>query len=122
MAEHRDTDTMFERLIALNREAFEAGNYTTAYHILAAALHEAQEPHSAQRLFRVQHVADEQLGWIDYVDPECEHSTSSAEARGQPSLFATLASQAHAKFLLIQQERKRVVPLPLHPDHEHGSA
>ena len=115
MAEHRGTDSMFDRLIALNREAFEAGHYTTASHILAAALHEAHEHHAARLLFRVQHVAETQLAWIDSFAPAHEHSTPSAEARGQTSIFAMLASQAHATFLLIQQERTRVVPLPPAP-------
>ena len=115
MAEHRGTDSMFDRLIALNREAFEAGHYTTAYHLLAAALHEAHEHHAARLLFRVQHVAETQLAWIDSFAPAHEHSTPSAEARGQTSIFAMLAAQAHATFLLIQQERTRVVPLPPAP-------
>jgi hypothetical protein len=37
MAEQSDAGTMFERCMALNREAFDAGHYNTAYHTLAAA-------------------------------------------------------------------------------------
>jgi hypothetical protein len=122
MPEHRDTDTMVDRLIALNREAFEAGNSTTASHILAAALHEAHDHHVARLLFRVQHVAKAQLAWIDSFAPTHEHATPSAEARGQTSSFAMLATQAHTTFLLRQQERTRVVPLPPHPDQEQHSA
>jgi|RhiMethySRZTD1v2_1073278.scaffolds.fasta_scaffold4281682_1 hypothetical protein len=31
MAGHQDVRTLFEHLMALNREAFEAGHYSTAY-------------------------------------------------------------------------------------------
>jgi hypothetical protein len=51
---------MFERLMTLNREAFEAGHYHTAYHTLAAALHEAQAQQAAQDLCKGQQVAEEQ--------------------------------------------------------------
>jgi uncharacterized protein YecT (DUF1311 family) len=69
MAEQSDAGTMFERCMVLNREAFDAGHYNTAYHALAAALHEAQEQQETHTLFRVQQVAEEQIAWIDRVAP-----------------------------------------------------
>jgi hypothetical protein len=51
---------MFERLMALNREAFEAGNYNTAYHTLAAALHVASAHQDAEGLATVERLAAEQ--------------------------------------------------------------
>jgi hypothetical protein len=112
MAEHRDAHTMFERLMTLNREAFEVGHYSTAYHILAAALHEAQAQQEAQDLCRVQQVAEEQLAGIDKADPTYEHSTPSAKSRGHTSIFAMLARQAHARFLMLQEEGRRQGGLP----------
>jgi hypothetical protein len=103
---------MFERLMTLNREAFEAGHYNTAYHALAAALHEAQEEQEAQDLCRVQQVAEEQLAEIDKAEPAYEHSTPSAASRGHTSIFAMLARQAHARFLMLQEEGRREGGLP----------
>ena len=101
MAEPQDVRTMFERLMTLNREAFEVGHYSTAYHALAAALHEVQEQQAAQNLCRVQQVAEEQLAWIDSAAPGYEHSTASAKTRGHTSIFTLLAHQAHARFLML---------------------
>jgi hypothetical protein len=42
MAKSQETVPLFARLITLNREAFTAEHYNTAYHLLAAALHEAE--------------------------------------------------------------------------------
>jgi hypothetical protein len=95
---------MFERLMTPNREAFDAGHYNTAYHTLAAALHEAQGQQAAQDLCRVQHVAEEQLAWIDQAAPAYEHSTPSAASRGHTSIFALLAHQAHTRFLMPQRK------------------
>lgn len=96
MTESPDAGPMFERLIALNREAFDAGHYNTAYHLLAAALHEAEgmAPHFAT----VWHVAEEQLAGIDAAHPEYKHSTRSAATRRHLSVFALLAQQARARF------------------------
>jgi hypothetical protein len=107
MAEHRDTSTIFQRLMTLNREAFDAGHYHTAYHTLPAALYEAQEQQAAQDLATIQRVAEEQLAWIDHTAPAYEHSTPSAAARGHTSIFAMLARQAHARCLLLQEQDRR---------------
>src|SRR5262245_36243034 len=104
MAEQSDAGTMFERCIVLNREAFDAGHYNTAYHTLAAALHEAHEQQDADPLCRVQQVAEEQIAWLDRVAPAYEHSTPSAAARGHISIFTMLAHQAHARVLMLQEE------------------
>jgi hypothetical protein len=98
--------------MALNREAFDAGHYHTAYHALAAALYEAQEQQAAQDLAMVQRVAEEQLAWIDRTAPAYEHSTPSADARGHTSIFAMLARQAHARLLLLQEQGRRAGGLP----------
>jgi hypothetical protein len=95
--EARDADAgpMFARLIALNREAFDAGHYNTAYHLLTAALHEAED--IAQRFAMVARLAEEQLAGIDAAHPAYEHSTRSAAARERTSIFVLLAQQARAR-------------------------
>ncbi len=105
MTEHHDTSGMFERLMTLNREAFDAGHYNTAYHTLAAALHVAYAHQDAAGLATVERLAEEQLAVINTTDPEYEHSTPSAEARGQQSIFTMLAHQAHARLLMLPHEQ-----------------
>ena len=103
MAEDSDTDSLFSRLMMLNREAFDAGQYNIAYHILMAALHAAQEQRAAQALMTVQRVAEEQLAEIDRRAPAYEHSTASAHTRGHVSIFALLARQAQAHIVMLQR-------------------
>ena len=122
MAAHRHASNMFTRLIVLNHSAFAAGRYNTAYHTLAAALHEAHYGQDADGLAIVQHLAEDQLTWIDYAAPEYEHSTQSAAERGQSSLFVLLVYQAHAQLQRLQQVRPRGNVLPLRPHREPGSA
>ena len=81
---------MFTRLAALNHSTFAAGRYNTAYHTLAAALHETPYGQDANGLAIVQHLAEEQLTWIDRAAPAYEHSTQSAAERDQSSLFVLL--------------------------------
>ncbi len=107
MAAESDPRTPFDRLIFVNREVFASGNYHAAYHTLAAALHEAQTREDTEGLFAVQQIAEEQLSLIDRMAPQWEHSTPSAEARGQISRFAMLAHQAHAHRQLIETQRRR---------------
>jgi hypothetical protein len=95
MTASQDAGPLFARLIALNRQAFDAGHYSTAYHLLAAALQEAEG--MPPRFATVWHLAEAQLAGIDAAHPEYTHSTRSALARGHLSIFALLAQQAHAR-------------------------
>ena len=65
MPEHPDTASLFAQCIALNREAFAAGYYNTAYHALAAALYVAHARQETEGLARVECLAVEQLAVID---------------------------------------------------------
>jgi hypothetical protein len=101
MTECCGTDVLFAQLMALNREAFAAGYYSTAYHTLAAALHVAYAHHDAAGLAMVERLAGEQLALIDATAPAYEYSTQAAEARGHPSIFTMLARQAQAMLLML---------------------
>jgi hypothetical protein len=59
MAEHRDVHTMFERLMTLNREAFDAGHYNTAYHTLAE---EQDNPRQSRLCWLIQKHAEKWPG------------------------------------------------------------
>ena len=50
MAAHLAASTLFAWLLARNRKACDAGTSSTAYHIVAGALHEAQARQHASGL------------------------------------------------------------------------
>jgi len=60
----------------------------------------------------VQQVAEAQLSLLDRIAPPFEDATKSAAARGQVSLFAMLAQQAHAHRQLIATQSKRQTRFP----------
>src|SRR5256885_14831159 len=107
MAGDTDPPTLFERLMILSQEAFEIKHYSTAYHILAAALHEATEYADLQGLSTVERIAHEQLSMIARDAPQYEHSTSSATTRSRTSIFELLATQAHTARMLVRLELRR---------------
>jgi hypothetical protein len=121
MAVPSDAGTLFERLMTLNGEAFAAAHYNTAYHLLAAALHEAQQGRDASCFVAVQRAAEDQLAWIDEAIPAYEHSTQSATTRGYTSIFVLLARQAYARRLLLERKHSQEDIFPLRPEPEHGS-
>jgi hypothetical protein len=95
----------FERIMALHHETFQDAHYSAAYHILAAALHCADDSHDSRQLALVGTIATEQLAWIDANAPAYEHSTQSAARRGHASIYAMLARQAHGKVLVLQRRQ-----------------
>ncbi len=98
---------MYERLMAVNQQAFEAGLFNVAYHALAAALYCARQLPDNQGLHAVERVAREQLAWIDQNAPGYEHSSESAAQRNHESIFLALARQAAAS---VQINHRREHP------------
>ena len=96
------TTDLYDRLLALNREAFAAGSYEVAYHALVAALHCAIDLKAPQLLSGVARRATEQMTWIDDHVPEHTLSIRSAGQRGHKSIYGLLAQQAttHAHMLV----------------------
>jgi hypothetical protein len=89
-------DRLYDRLVQLHTEAFEAGRYELAYHLLAAALHAAEELNSADLLHQVERMAGARQADIDRFHPEHKVSTASSHGRGNFSLFTALAGTASA--------------------------
>jgi hypothetical protein len=114
--------TLYERLTAISREAFDAGRYDVAYHTLAAALDCAEEEGNVEQISAVEHAANEQLRFIDQHAPDYHHSTVSAASRGHTSIFKGLSKQAHARLLILRREHKGVEgPLPWPGNEETAS-
>ncbi len=92
---------LYERLLEINQEAFEAGLFDAAYHALTGALHCAEVITDTQLFLNISYIAKKQLEFIDSNYPKYRHSTQSAKDRSQlESIFSTLAKQAHAKATL----------------------
>ncbi len=89
-------DKLYNRLMQLQEEAFEAGRFEVAYHLMAAALHAAEELHRVDLLDELGRRASSRQTELDSREPEHAISSASAQRRGQSALFATLATTAAA--------------------------
>jgi hypothetical protein len=100
MPEQSEADTRFDRLIALNHDAFAARRYPTAYYTLVAAMCEAEAVQDIVGLSLVQSVAEAQAapGKRPFVSPP----TSTYR-----TLLTLLAKRIHSRVLLIQRWRLR---------------
>jgi hypothetical protein len=87
---------LFERLMDVNREAFDTGHYEVAYHALMAALHAAADLDDDAAVAAVRNTAESQGAWIDTHAAGHRLSTRSAAAHGGHSVFATTATHAAA--------------------------
>jgi hypothetical protein len=93
-----------ERLLGANEDAFALGQYNTAFHALAAALHCARYEKDEAALAEVAERAARQLTVIDSAEPTYEHSTASARVRGHESIFHLLERQAVMGLKLVHQQ------------------
>jgi len=97
-----ESDQMYERLVAINHEAFAGGYYETAYHALAAAMHRAVDIGAAHLLAQVEDIATEQMNQINTSEPQHPLSSQSAQAQGRYSIYALLARQAVMRRQMIK--------------------
>jgi len=87
---------LLEQLLRINAAAYEAGRYGVAYHVLAAALHCAEELGDLELATAVQHRAEHQQAELDRTEPAHQLSTVAAMSRGTNALFTSLGRTAHA--------------------------
>ena len=85
-----------DQLMRLNSSSYDAGRYEVAYHLLAAALHCAEELCDLQLASSVQARAEQQQAQLDETQPPHPLSSRGARGRGTHPLFATLARTARA--------------------------
>jgi hypothetical protein len=98
------SETMFDRVLALNREAVAAGQFEVAYHLLAAALEWAHAMRDLDRVLQVAAIAKQQGDIVD-ADPNHPLSTGSANVRGTIPLYRSLTSTAQGIRAGINAER-----------------
>ena len=100
MAEQSAADTLFDRLLALNRDAFAARRYPTAYYALVAAMCEAEAAQEVPDLVLVQTVAEAQAA-------PGEHPVASPPTSTYSTLLMLLAKRIQHRVVLIQRWRLR---------------
>lgn len=96
----------FDRLMAVNDEAFEQDIDEPAYHALMAALHCAEDLRDESRLRRVERGAGEQRDWINSRAPAHRLASLQARSRGHQSDFALAAQQAGAQASLTKRSHR----------------
>jgi len=89
-------DKLYQRLMQMQEEAFKAGRFEVSYHILAAAVHAAEELNSVALLEEIGVLATARQAGLDARDSTHTISTASAQGRGNPALFANLSVTANA--------------------------
>lgn len=92
---------LFERLLALGREAHHTGHHETAYHALTAAMHAAEDAGDVRALAEIGREVEAQIAWIDRHAPQHRLSTASARRHHHPGVYAMLARQIAAHELML---------------------
>lgn len=106
-APYGEQSHVYDHLMVISQKALETGHYEVAYHALAAAMHYARDESNIERLARVETIAQAQQDWIDARDRKHWMSRQSATQRGVKSLYDTLARQARAHEIIVEQEYRR---------------
>src|SRR3954452_17901844 len=89
-------ESLYDHLLDLHGQAFAAERIETAYHLLAAAMHVAEELDDLDRLHRIDRLSHERQAEVDSSQPEQRTSSVSAASRGMVARFTTLALTARA--------------------------
>jgi len=106
MPDSGTAENLYQQLLAINAQAFQAHLFDAAYHALMAALECAKEMGSDEPLKNISQIAREQNAWIDRNHPEYGHSTQAAAQHNLPeSILSRLAEQAEA--ILTMRKYKR---------------
>ena len=116
---------LFEQTTRLSRKAFAEERYDVSYHLLAAALHCAQDEKNIERLHLVERLAGESLEWIDQFARNYEHSSRSSEERGAPNIFLSLGRQASIAATVIKADTRLAdikAQLAAPPDQGHTAS
>jgi hypothetical protein len=106
-------------LFRLQQVCFDAGSLEASYHVLAAALHAAEDAGKIEGVEAVIAIAEQRQRVLDNTEPAATLSGDEAKKRGTLPLFATLARTGHSVLARLQSvqavtrseaERKRREP------------
>ena len=98
-------EQLYSRLLDMHQNAAEAGRPELGYHLLAAALHAAEELESLERLAQVRQLAEASQKELDATRPEHRLSSGSAQRRGNTAQYTALAAIAAAASGRISADR-----------------
>lgn len=87
------TASLFERLLAISRDAHARRQHEAAYHALTAAMHAADDAADVGALTIVLQESEAQIAAIDRSSPGHRLSTRSAARHQHPGVYAMLARQ-----------------------------
>jgi hypothetical protein len=87
---------LFNRLMAANREAFDAGHYEAAFHALQAALHLADDAGDEGTIRSAQRAAREPGAGLDARAPDHRMGSRHAAEHGGRALLEPAALHAEA--------------------------
>ena len=89
-------DKLYQRLMQMQEQAFREGRFEVSFHLLAAAVHAAEELKDIALLEELAVLANSRQEELDRKEPAHTISTAAAHGRGNSALFATLATTANA--------------------------
>ncbi len=95
---------LYETLMGLCDEAFAAGRFEVAYHLLEAAAHGAHEARDERRLARVAADARRRQAWLDANRPGHRMASPQARHRGNTPLFESCARAAEVMLAGLRAE------------------
>ncbi|HEY9016255.1 MAG TPA: hypothetical protein VIM84_14475 [Gemmatimonadales bacterium] len=94
MSHREPAEELYQKLLAMHEDAFAAGRFDVAYHVLAAALHAAEEVPSIELLMAVRDLAEQRQKALDAMEPQHRLSSLSAGRRGHTPQYTALATIA----------------------------
>lgn len=98
-------EQLYSHLLEMHQNAAEAGRPELGYHLLAAALHAAEELGSLERLAHVRQLAKDCQKELDAARPEHRLSSGAAQRRGNTAQYTALAAIAAAASGRISADR-----------------
>jgi hypothetical protein len=98
-------DQLYSRLLEMHQSAVEAERPELGYHLLAAALHAAEELESLERLAHIRQLAEACQKKLDAAKPEHRLSSGAAHRRGNTAQYTALAAIAAAASGRVSADR-----------------
>jgi hypothetical protein len=96
MAQQEPAGQLYDRIMQMHQQSFREARFEVAYHLLAAALHAAEELSDLELLSRIADVAAKCQESIDRVKPQHRLSSKSAHHRGNHAQYTALVGIAGA--------------------------
>jgi hypothetical protein len=102
---------LLRRLLEVNSEAADIGEYEVAYHALMAALHAAEgvaeETNSDETILEIADIAKRQGARLEKVEPTHQLSKAAARTRGHSSVYETLLVHADSARQRVAARKRR---------------